>query len=51
MDEQRTPVTTIYMRPSLWKRVRAAAVRRDVKLWEAVEEAMELWLKHGKARA
>ena len=42
-------VTAIYMRPSLWKKFRMVAVKRDLKIWQAIEEAVESWIKAGKA--
>ena len=48
--DKRQYVTAIYMRPSLWKRVRTLALKRDLKLWQAIDEGMEAWVKTGERR-
>lgn len=49
-EETRKP-TSLFIRPSLWQRVRVAAAQRNVSLWQAVEAGLELWIKTGKAGA
>ena len=40
---------TIVISSALWKQVRALAVAQDMKLWQAVEAGLRLWVEHGKA--
>jgi hypothetical protein len=50
-EVQRPQITALRVRSDLWKRVRSLAVERNVKLWEAVESGLEMWVKNGKAGA
>lgn len=41
-------VTSIKVKPELWKEAKIAAIRQDIELSELVERALEAWIGKGK---
>ncbi|MGH9876589.1 MAG: hypothetical protein ACRD5H_03050 [Nitrososphaerales archaeon] len=41
-------VTSIKIRPDIWKEAKIAAIRQDIELSELVERAIESWLGKSK---
>jgi hypothetical protein len=41
--------TSVFTPSNLWWRFRAVARKRGTVLWRAHKEALELWIKSGKA--
>ena len=42
---KRELVTSLRVDPDLWKEIKVAAIKRDLTLGEAVEEALKCWIQ------